>query len=75
MADGRLCALLLLAMAPPALAQEDAPPEDDFIEYLGMWDETDEEWLLYEDLVVAEQEKRSDPAPQGDVSAENSDEG
>ena len=75
LADGRLCAWLLVAMAFPALAQEEAPPEDDFIEYLGMWDETDEEWLLYEDLVAEDQDERNDPAPQGEVSTENSDEG
>ena len=75
MADGRLVAWLLVAMVSPALAQDEAPPDDDFIEYLGMWDETDEEWLLYEDLVAAEKEKRSDPAPEGEASTENSDEG
>lgn len=58
----------------PALASDDEIPEADFLEYLGLWDESDEDWLLLEDDAVAENEERSEPVPQGEVSTENEDE-
>lgn len=63
-----LCSSALL------LAAEDEGPEPDFLEYLGMWEESDEDWLLLDETVVAENEKRSDPAPEGEESTENEDE-
>lgn len=46
----------------------------DFLEYLGLWEESDEEWLLLEDDVVADNEERSGPVPEGKESMETEDE-
>ncbi len=56
------------------LAEEEETPDADFLEYLGMWEETDEDWLLLNETVVAENEERNDPVPQGEESTENEDE-
>lgn len=74
-------ALLLgsAAMVGSAAAAEEQPePDMAFLEYLGMWEETDEEWQLFDeesdDEKVAENEERSDPVPQGEESQESEDE-
>ena len=67
-----ICSLLLCSATA---ATEDDVPEVELLEYLGMWEESDEDWLLFEDAVAAETEERSDPAPQGEESMENDDEG
>lgn len=67
---------LLLGTAGMVAADEELP-DMDFLEYLGMWEESDEEWLaLAEDdvLLVADSEERIDPAPNGEESKENDDE-
>lgn len=46
----------------------------DFLEYLGMWDESDEEWQLLDADTIADNEERDDPLPQGEESTENEDE-
>ena len=64
-----------LCLGGPALATDEAPePADEFLEYLGMWDETDEDWQLFDESRVVEIEKRRDPVPQGEESAETIDE-
>ena len=57
-----------------AAENEDALPDMEFLEYLGMWETSDEEWLLMEETEVAEPDKRSDPAPIGEESTEADDE-
>jgi hypothetical protein len=52
-----------LCLGPAAMAEEELPPEAEFLEYLGMWEETDEDWLL-----------RSDPVPEGEESTETENE-
>lgn len=39
-------ALVMASMSFSAAAQEESAPELDFLEYLGSWQDTDEEWLL-----------------------------
>ena len=59
------------------VAADEELPEMDFLEYLGMWEESDEEWLaLAEDdvLLASDSEERIDPAPEGEESKENDDE-
>ena len=56
------------------LAEELEQPDAEFLEYLGLWEESDEEWLIFEDNVVADTDERSDPAPEGEESAETKDE-
>jgi hypothetical protein len=57
-----------------ALAEEEPAPDAEFLEYLGMWQETDEDWQLLETLQVIEIDERSDPAPDGEESTEMTDE-
>jgi len=49
-----LCGASLAALGLavwPAVAAEDQPPDAAFLEYLGTWEGTDEDWLLFEDAV------------------------
>ena len=56
------------------LADELEQPDTEFLEYLGLWEESDEDWLIFDEPVVAETEERSDPVPDGEESAETEDE-
>ena len=56
------------------LAADEELPDLEFLEYLGSWDGTDEDWLLFEEPVTADVEERSDPAPEGEESTEKTDE-
>jgi hypothetical protein len=70
-----LCGLCL-ATATQA-GEEEPAPDAEFLEYLGMWEETDEDWMLLDNTQIAETqdtEKRSEPAPQGEDSSEKTDE-
>ena len=58
-----------------AEAEIDEVPDMDFLEYLGLWEETDEDWLLLEEEEVADNDERSDPVPEGEESTETEDEG
>lgn len=71
-----LCGVTLCSSvgAVAATGDEDTPPDMDFLEYLGMWEESDEEWLLLEKEEVAGHDERSDPAPKGEASTEKEDE-
>jgi len=70
-----LCSILLsLSGIAVAETQEDDSPDMEFLEYLGMWEESDEDWLLIEEEVVAENDKRSDPVSEGEESVETEDE-
>ena len=69
-------AALLLGTAGVVAADEELP-DMDFLEYLRMWEESDEEWLALADdeaLLAADSEERIDPAPEGEESRENDDE-
>jgi hypothetical protein len=57
-----------------AEAEDEEVPEMDFLEYLGMWEETDEDWQLLDEDTVAENDERSDPVPESEESTENEDE-
>ena len=76
MSAERLVALLIcgLCLATGVAAEEELAPEAEFIEYLGMWDLTDEDWQLLEEEMAAAEE-RSEPAPEGEASTETEDEG
>ncbi|MDX1516290.1 MAG: hypothetical protein R3288_05590 [Woeseiaceae bacterium] len=66
-----------LAMLGATAAAEEDLPDMAFLEYLGMWEESDDEWLLFEDdseQAAAETQERIDPVPQGEESTENDDE-
>lgn len=68
-----LCGFALCSTTA-AFAAEEELPDMEFLEYLGMWDESDEDWQLFDEGVVAENETRSDPVPEGEESPENEDE-
>ncbi len=62
----------LLACSYPTSAADDDQPDMDFLEYLGSWEESDEDWLLLNEAMqeVASDDKRSDPVPEGEESTE-----
>ena len=65
-----------LCVSPIVFAEteDEDIPEMDFLEYLGMWEESDEDWLLLDQQEVAENDKRSGPVPEGEESTETEDE-
>lgn len=66
-------ALLVLAFgaAGTVLAADAEEPDMEFVEYLGLWEESDEEWLMVEHQIDAESEERNDPVPKGEESTED----
>ena len=69
----------LLGINGGVTADDDELPDVEFLEYLGSWDESDEDWLLVSDVNKAREEimqdEGSNPAPKGEDSLENEDEG
>lgn len=72
---------VLLGLCGAVVAADDGSLETDFLEYLGSWEESDEVWLVIDqvadqvaELVAAESEERPDPALEGEESTENDDE-
>lgn len=55
-------------------AGEKDMPEMEFLEYLGMWEESDEDWLILDQSMTAGKKERSDPVPKGEESMEKEDE-
>ena len=68
----------LLVSCSLVLAADDEVPDAEFLEYLGLWEESDEDWLLFDEPITADADaddrKRSDPVPQGEESTETKDE-
>jgi hypothetical protein len=73
-AIGSLVCGLALFNSGFVFAADDEEPDMDFLEYLGMWEESDEEWLILDEVTLAENEKRSDPALEDEESLEKDDE-
>ena len=69
----------LFGLSAGVTADDDELPDVAFIEYLGSWEESDEDWLLVSDVTRVRDEimkdEGSDPAPKGEESTENEDEG
>ena len=57
---------------------DDEQPDLEFLEYLGSWEESDEDWLLFDqqdgESMAADEKKQSDPAPAGKESTESDNE-
>ena len=68
-----LCGIALCGTASAA-AEEEEVPDMEFLEYLGLWEEADEDWQLLDADAVAENDERSDPVPEGEESTETEDE-
>lgn len=69
--------LSLLSLTSVLLAADTELPEMEFLEYLGLWEESDEDWILLSEDVgnqVAAEDTRTDPVPKGEESAETNDE-
>ena len=64
----------LLLGCSVVLAADEEVPDPEFLEYLGLWEESDEDWLIFDEPVTAETDERSDPAPEGEESTEKTDE-
>jgi len=65
---------LVLCSGASALAEDEEVPDMEFLEYLGMWEESDEDWVIVNDAITAVNEERSDPVPEGEESMEKEDE-
>ncbi len=44
-----IAGLIVLATGTAAFADVDELPDADFLEYLGSWEESDEEWLIFDE--------------------------
>ncbi len=67
-----LCCAFGAAGAVPAAEMQE--PDMEFLEYLGLWAESDDEWLIVDYQITLESEERIDPAPEGEASTEDDDE-
>ncbi len=68
---------LLLSACSLGLAADEELPDMDFIEYLGMWEESDEVWIALDDgdeQVASESDEQIEPLPAGKESMETDDE-
>lgn len=76
---------LLLGACSLVLAADDELPKVEFLEYLGLWEGSDEDWLIFEgddDALAAGADEDDDAVwlprlevPQADDTAEKDDEG
>ena len=64
----------LLMSCSLVLAADEEIPDAEFLEYLALWEESDEEWLIFEEPVTVDAKERSDPVPEGEESTESNDE-
>ncbi|MGB5333642.1 MAG: hypothetical protein WBM80_15200 [Woeseiaceae bacterium] len=70
-----LACTILLGGGGLVCAEEEGEPDMEFLEYLGMWEESDEDWLILDEAMTAGKEERSDPVPEGEESMETENEG
>lgn len=64
----------MLGVCVPALADDEEVPDLAFFEYLGMWEGSDEEWLVLDELMTAEIDVQPDSATDSEESVEKDDE-
>lgn len=76
MSARRILGASLLCVCSVAVVADEELPEIEFLEYLGLWEESDEDWVMFSDPIEADDEdpQRSEPAPEGKDSMEKSDE-
>ena len=72
----RCLTAILLIVCSVVVAADEELPEIEFLEYLGLWEESDEEWVMFNEPLNAENKdrQRSEPAPEGEESTEKHDE-
>ena len=74
LADQRaVLAVTMLALVAPAIADEEEEVTDmEFLEYLGSWEESDEEWQLLEDVIMVNNEDApTDETDEGESETED----
>ena len=67
----------LLSCSGIVVADDEVMPDIEFLEYLGLWEESDEDWVaLAAEAVeqVASEDERTDPASKEQESVETDDE-
>ena len=67
----------LLGCVGIVAADDDATPDMEFLEYLGSWEESDEDWVLLTEIAaeqLASDAKRTDPVSKDEDSVETDDE-
>lgn len=64
------------AALPGRACADDELPDMALLEYLGSWEESDEDWVLFnaDEEQTATEEKQGDAAAAGDTSQESEDE-
>lgn len=69
--------IAVMAVFAPALAddEEEIVTDMEFLEYLGSWEESDEEWQLLEDAVMVERQDAPPPEETDDGASETENEG
>jgi hypothetical protein len=71
-------ACTLCVFAGFTAADDEELPDVDFLEYLGSWDESDEDWQVVSKVDEIRREaaktERNDPVPEGEESTEADDE-
>ena len=72
----RCLTAILLIVCSVVVAADEELPEIEFLEYLGLWEESDEEWVMFNDPLNADNkdQQRSEPVPEGEESTEKRDE-
>ncbi|HEX9852448.1 MAG TPA: hypothetical protein VGA68_05515 [Woeseiaceae bacterium] len=75
--NGVLRLAMVCGLLGGGMAGADEVPELEFLEYLGSWEESDEDWLLFKAIdtePTTVPDERIDPAPTGEESTETEDE-
>ena len=73
-ANGRLLVVTALLSSAALADTGDELPDAEFLEYLGSWEESDEEWMIFNTPDDARPETRSGPASEGEEPTEKDDE-
>ena len=68
----------LLSVGTTVAAEEEAVPKLELLEYLGSWEASDEDWIIFTEVDESEkeltEERDNDPSPDGEKVAESNDE-
>ena len=76
----RAAGALLLCCCSVVVVADEELPEIEFLEYLGLWEESDEDWVMFsapikaDNLAEKKDQQRSEPVPEGEESMEKPDE-
>ncbi|MDH4124040.1 MAG: hypothetical protein OEW64_09735 [Gammaproteobacteria bacterium] len=76
MPASRVCIAALLLACSQALVADEEVPDMEFLEYLGSWEGSEQDWPMFaaQPGTRNETDERIDPAPEGEESTEMNDE-